>query len=261
MLTDSVQDTNPADRRVLRSPHKGLLLYGPPGCSKTLSAQAMATESSFNFFAVKGAELLNMYVGESERAVRELFTRARSSTPCILFFDEFDSIAPRRDGAASSGAGTRVVNALLTELDGARDRAGIFVIGTTNRPDQIDDAILRPGRLSKQLFLDLPTAAERVEILRTIYRTRHVGASDDEFARLEAIARDARCLNFSGADLSGLHERAAEFALTRYLEGDADAPKEIRREDWEAALEVTRPSVNMTEYKKLKASWPRRSAI
>ncbi|OAA67708.1 ribosome biogenesis ATPase RIX7 [Akanthomyces lecanii RCEF 1005] len=229
----------------------GCLLWGPPGCGKTLIAQAVANEAQASFILINGPELLNKYVGESERAVRELFTRARSSTPCILFFDEFDSIASRRDSGGSQsggGAGTRVVNALLTELDGARGRDGIYVIGTTNRPDMIDEAILRPGRLSKQLFLDLPTEAERVEILRTIYRNRHVGASDEELARLDDVARDARCGNFSGADLSGLHERAAEIALTRFLDkGHVEATGEIKIQDWEEALKVTKPSVAKPE--------------
>ncbi|KAM3451016.1 hypothetical protein MY3296_005659 [Beauveria thailandica] len=234
----------------------GCLLWGPPGCGKTLVAQAVANEAQASFILINGPELLNKYVGESERAVRELFSRARSSTPCILFFDEFDSIAPRRDGGGASEAGTRVVNALLTELDGARGRDGVYVIGTTNRPDMIDDAMLRPGRLSKQLFLDLPTPAERVDILCAIYRTRHVGATDAEFARLDRIARDERCEGFSGADLSGLHEHAAEFAITRYLQaGDYSAPMgEISEQDWEAALRITRPSVTKPEvYRKLRA--------
>ncbi|KAJ6783151.1 hypothetical protein PWT90_01449 [Aphanocladium album] len=240
----------------------GCLLWGPPGCGKTLVAQAVANQAQASFILINGPELLNKYVGESERAVRELFARARSSTPCILFFDEFDSVVPRRDGGSGGGgseAGTRVVNALLTELDGAQDRSGIYVIGTTNRPDMIDEAILRPGRLSEQLFLDLPTPEERVDILRAIYRTRHVGASAAEFARLEAIARDDRCRDFSGADLSGLHTKAAEFAVRRYLAGgDEAAAKEIGQQDWEDALAVTRRSVGNPEaYRKLRTKLAR----
>ncbi|OAA54040.1 ribosome biogenesis ATPase RIX7 [Cordyceps fumosorosea ARSEF 2679] len=238
----------------------GCLLWGPPGCGKTLVAQAVANEAQASFILINGPELLNKYVGESERAVRELFARARSSTPCILFFDEFDSIVPRRDGGGrTSEAGTRVVNALLTELDGARARPGVYVIGTTNRPDMIDDAILRPGRLSRQLFLDLPSPEERVDILRAIYRTRHADTTtrdeEEEAALLSGVALDARCADFSGADLSGLHEKAAEFALTRYLAArDPDAPQEIAARDWEEALKVTRPSVARPEmYRKLRA--------
>ncbi|KAJ3472022.1 hypothetical protein NLG97_g11356 [Lecanicillium saksenae] len=123
----------------------------------------------------------------------------------------------------------------------------------------IDEAILRPGRLSEQLFLDLPTPEERVDILRAIYRTRHVGASDAEFARLESIALDERCGDFSGADLSGLHTKAAEFAVRRYIAGgDDEAPKEIGRQDWENALAVTRRSVGNPEtYRKLRSKLAR----
>lgn len=232
----------------------GCLLWGPPGCGKTLVAQAVANEAQASFILINGPELLNKYVGESERAVRELFARARSSKPCILFFDEFDSIVPRRDGAATE-AGTRVVNALLTELDGASDRSDVYVIGTTNRPDMIDEAILRPGRLSVQLFLGLPSPSERVDILRATYRKLHEEMSETEMERLEAVALDPRCEGFSGADLDGLHTKAAETGLTRWMKaGDYQAPQEITTLDWEEALSVTKPSVsNPQQYSRLKA--------
>lgn len=234
----------------------GCLLWGPPGCGKTLVAQAVANEAQASFILISGPELLNKYVGESERAVRELFQRARSSTPCILFFDEFDSIVPRRDGAATE-AGTRVVNALLAELDGVQDRTGIYVIGTTNRPDMIDEAILRPGRLSVQLFLDLPSTEERVEILRAIYKKNHVGATEADLAPLADVARDQRCADFSGADLGGLRTKAAEGALRRHLRlrlagEEPSQPGRITAEDWEAALATTTTSVRNPEaYRKL----------
>ncbi|ATY60204.1 ribosome biogenesis ATPase RIX7 [Cordyceps militaris] len=238
----------------------GCLLWGPPGCGKTLVAQAVANEAHASFILINGPELLNKYVGESERAVRELFARARSSTPCILFFDEFDSIAPSRNGGSGSEASTRVVNTLLTELDGAQARLGVYIIATTNRPDMIDEAMLRPGRLSQHIFIDLPSATQRVDILRTIYRTRHKAAEGEAHAAglapLEGIARDERCRDFSGADLSGLHHKAAEFALRRYLaRGNMNAvPEVIDVQDWEAALAVTKPSVTKPEtYRKLKA--------
>ena len=230
----------------------GALLWGPPGCGKTLVAQAVANEAQASFILINGPELLNKYVGESERAVRELFQRARSSTPCILFFDEIDSLVPRRDNA-STEAGARVVNALLTELDGAQDRSGIYVIGTTNRPDMIDAAMLRPGRLSVRLFVDLPTAQERIEILRAIYRTCHAETSDAEMARLPAVAADPRCADFSGADLGGLHTKAAECALKRWVAGQKTV-REIDEVDWEAALAGTQKSVlNPDMYRKLDA--------
>merc|ERR1739838_955511 len=148
-------------------PASGILLFGPPGCGKTLLAKAIANKGGLNFISVKGPELLNMYVGESERAVRKTFERARSSQPCVIFFDEFDSMCPKR-GASENKATTRVVNQLLTELDGIEDRRQVFVIGATNRIDIIDKAVLRTGRLDKKLYVPLPTAEDRVKILRAI---------------------------------------------------------------------------------------------
>ncbi|RBR08759.1 hypothetical protein FVER53590_11558 [Fusarium verticillioides] len=238
-------------RRAGLSRPAGCLLWGPPGCGKTLVAQAVANEAQASFILINGPELLNKYVGESERAVRELFNRARSSTPCILFFDEMDSLVPKRDNA-STEAGTRVVNALLTELDGVQDRTGVYVIGTTNRPDMIDPAMLRPGRLNVRLFIDLPTPDERVDILRAIYRTNHPDATAEEFDRLEPIARDTRCTDFSGADLGGLHVKAAESALRRCLQG-VKPEAEIDGVDWEHALSTTYRSVQNPEtYRKLE---------
>ncbi|RDA92260.1 hypothetical protein CP533_5749 [Ophiocordyceps camponoti-saundersi (nom. inval.)] len=219
---------------------EGVLLWGPPGCGKTLVAQAVANEAQASFILINGPELLNKYVGESERAVRELFQRARSSKPCILFFDEIDSIVPPRNNS-STETGARVVNALLTELDGAKDRTGIYVIGTTNRPEMIDEAMLRPGRLGVQVLVDLPTPRERVDILRAIYRTRHEHADKESLERLAAVALDARCTDFSGADLAGLHTKAAEHAVERYENGATE--RAIVEEDWEYALNNTRSSV------------------
>ncbi|PFH55312.1 hypothetical protein XA68_10128 [Ophiocordyceps unilateralis] len=220
---------------------EGVLLWGPPGCGKTLVAQAVANEAQASFILINGPELLNKYVGESERAVRELFQRARSSKPCILFFDEIDSIVPPRNNS-STETGARVVNALLTELDGAKDRSGIYVIGTTNRPEMIDEAMLRPGRLGVQVLVDLPTPSERVDILRAIYRTRHDNATEETLQGLDAVALDARCADFSGADLDGLHTKAAEHGVERYENG-ATAERTITMEDWEYALNNTRTSV------------------
>ncbi|KAG9257604.1 P-loop containing nucleoside triphosphate hydrolase protein [Emericellopsis atlantica] len=228
----------------------GVILWGPPGCGKTLVAQAVANEAQASFILINGPELLNKYVGESERAVRELFQRARSSKPCILFFDEMDSLVPRRSGG-SSDAGVRVVNALLTELDGVQDRSGVYVIGTTNRPDMIDPAMLRPGRLSVRIMVDLPTEDERVDILHTIYRNRHSAQAEDHRARIERVARDRRCKNFSGADLMGLHQKAAEHGLMRTTQA-SKIKAEVTEEDWEYALKNSKPSVTDHEsYRKL----------
>lgn len=147
----------------------GVLLYGPPGCGKTLVAKAVSNESKANFISIKGPELLNKYVGESELAVRQLFKRARASAPCVIFFDELDSLCPRR-GSENNSSSERVVNQLLTELDGLDDRRNVFVIAATNRPDIIDPAMLRPGRLDKLLYVPLPTNEDRLQILETVTR-------------------------------------------------------------------------------------------
>ncbi|KAK0493291.1 P-loop containing nucleoside triphosphate hydrolase protein [Armillaria luteobubalina] len=147
----------------------GVLLWGPPGCGKTLLAKAVANESRANFISVKGPELLNKYVGESERAVRQVFSRARASSPCVIFFDELDALVPRRDDSLSESS-ARVVNTLLTELDGLDARKSVYVIAATNRPDMIDPAMVRPGRLDKLLYVDLPNGDERAEIVRTMTR-------------------------------------------------------------------------------------------
>lgn len=149
----------------------GVLLCGPPGCGKTLLAKAIANEAGINFISVKGPELLNMYVGESERAVRQCFQRGRNSAPCVIFFDEFDALCPKRSANESSGS-SRVVNQLLTEMDGVEERKGVFIMTATNRPDMIDPAVLRPGRLDKILFVGLPEKQDRLEILQAQTKVR-----------------------------------------------------------------------------------------
>ncbi|KUI67752.1 hypothetical protein VM1G_03439 [Cytospora mali] len=230
----------------------GILLWGPPGCGKTLVAKAVANESKANFISIKGPELLNKYVGESERAVRQLFARAKSSAPCILFFDEMDALVPKRDDSLSD-ASSRVVNALLTELDGVGDRSGIYVVGATNRPDCIDPAIRRPGRLGTSIFVGLPAPHERVDILRTIYWNTIAATREDRGVvdgRLGEIAMDKRCTGFSGADLGNLMQAAAQASLERtYYHGGGDisedtgADAEITVADWEKALVEVKPSV------------------
>ncbi|KAK4547279.1 hypothetical protein LTR36_000934 [Oleoguttula mirabilis] len=188
----------------------GVLLWGPPGCGKTLLAKAVAAESKANFISVKGPELLNKFVGESEAAVRRVFARARSSVPCVIFFDELDALVPRRDDAGSE-SGARVVNTLLTELDGLSERQGIYVIAATNRPDIIDDAMLRPGRLETPLFVDLPGPEERVEILKALLRNKPI----DNIPEIAALARTAACDGYSGADLGALLRQAGQHAIRR----------------------------------------------
>ena len=219
----------------------GVLLWGPPGCGKTLLAMAVANESKAAFISVKGPELLNKYVGESERAVRQLFFRARSSIPCVIFFDELDALVPRRDGDSMSEASARVVNTLLTELDGISSRTGIYVIAATNRPDMIDTAMLRPGRLGKHIFVGLPGAEERVEILSTILSAKP--------AKPELAGFAVRCEGFSGADLSYLAHEAASNAVARDAVGEED---ELILADLEGAFAGMKPSVgDMEKYERL----------
>lgn len=184
----------------------GVLLFGPPGCGKTLLAKAVANASGANFIAIKGPELLNKYVGESERAVRVVFQRALSSAPCVVFFDELDAMVPKRSSDGSNSS-ERVVNQMLTEMDGVQQRSQVFVIAATNRPDIIDPAMLRPGRLDRLLFVPLPTEVGRLEILRT--HSSKLPLADD--VDLAAIARDAE--GFSGADLAALVREAAMLAI------------------------------------------------
>ncbi|KAL0483477.1 ribosome biogenesis ATPase [Acrasis kona] len=148
----------------------GVLLYGPPGCGKTLLAKAIANDSGANFISVKGPELLNKFVGESERAVRQVFARAAASSPCVIFFDELDALAPKRSMDSTNSSTERVVNQLLTEMDGVEGRRNVYVIAATNRPDIIDPAMLRPGRLDKLLYVPLPNESERSSILVTSAR-------------------------------------------------------------------------------------------
>ncbi|KAI3327985.1 putative AAA family ATPase/60S ribosome export protein Rix7 [Xylariaceae sp. AK1471] len=227
----------------------GVLLWGPPGCGKTLLAKAVANESKANFISVKGPELLNKYVGESERSVRQVFSRARASAPCIVFFDELDALVPRRD-ASGTDSSARVVNMLLTELDGMNNRSGVYVIGATNRPDMIDPAILRPGRLGTNIFIDLPNADGRVEILKT--RIRRVLPSYTEFDVLEAVARDTRCEGFSGADIENLHAAAAKSAMRRLISHTGNEGRTLIPEDWERALSETKPSVSDSHSEKFR---------
>lgn len=235
----------------------GVLMWGPPGCGKTLLAKAVANESRANFISVKGPELLNKYVGESERAVRQVFQRARASAPCIIFFDELDALVPRRTSSLSESS-ARVVNTLLTELDGLNDRKGIFVIGATNRPDMIDSAMLRPGRLDKTLYIELPTAEERFAILVTLTKANNTPLAPN--VDLKEIAENEKCRNFSGADLSLLVREAGVFALKKkffrgqqvqqldesgfYIDNEIDNTIVVTREDFLAALGAIVPSVS-----------------
>lgn len=175
----------------------GILLYGYPGCGKTLLASAVAGQCGLNFISIKGPEILNKYIGASEQSVRELFERAQSAKPCILFFDEFDSIAPKR-GHDSTGVTDRVVNQMLTQMDGAEGLDGVYVLAATSRPDLIDSALLRPGRLDKSVICNMPDYEDRLDILKSI--TAKMDLAEDVV--LEEVAKQTG--GFSGADMQGL---------------------------------------------------------
>ncbi|KAA6429814.1 MAG: peroxisome biogenesis 6-like [Trebouxia sp. A1-2] len=234
----------------------GVLLYGPPGTGKTLVAKAVATECSINFLSVKGPELINMYIGESERQVREIFARARRAKPCVLFFDELDSLAPARGaGADSGGVMDRVVSQLLAEVDGLQagaSGADLFVIGATNRPDLIDPALLRPGRLDVLLYVGVAEDSHsKLKVLQAL--TRKFTLEDD--IDLPIIAE--KCPpTFTGADMYALSSDAWMTALKRTVAQAPDAENvTVIQEDFWDALSVLQPSLSNAElqrYQKLR---------
>ncbi|KAL1304789.1 hypothetical protein AAFC00_003721 [Neodothiora populina] len=204
----------------------GLLLYGYPGCGKTLLASAVAGECGLNFISVKGPEILNKYIGASEKSVRDLFDRAEAARPCVLFFDEFDSIAPKR-GHDSTGVTDRVVNQLLTQMDGAEGLSGVYVLAATSRPDLIDPALLRPGRLDKSLLCDMPALDDRLDILRAVTGQLKIspGIMDGEGSEsLWEVAKQTE--GYSGADLQAVMYNAHLEAIHDVL-GPADMVQEL----------------------------------
>lgn len=212
---------------------RGILLYGPPGCGKTYIVRAVAGEGHANVLSVKGSELLNKWVGESEKNVRELFRRARQASPTLMFFDELDALAPVRGGGTDGGTADRVVAALLTELDGAEALRDVVVVGATNRPDMIDPALLRPGRLERLVYVPPPDASGRADILRA--NAKHVPFADD--VDLEAIA-DKLWL-YSAADCAALVREAALTAMRESLEATV-----VTAAHMEQAIERVRPSLD-----------------
>jgi len=247
------------------SPSKGVLFYGPPGCGKTLLAKAIANECQANFISIKGPELLTMWFGESEANVREIFDKARSAAPCVLFFDELDSIARSRGSSSgdAGGAGDRVINQILTEMDGMNAKKNVFIIGATNRPDIIDPAILRPGRLDQLLYIPLPDLGSRSQILKAVLRKSPVAKDVD----LEAIARSTE--GFSGADITEICQRSCKLAIRESIEKeitnekkkqenpelaeaemDVDPVPEITRVHFEESMKYARKSVSASDIRK-----------
>ncbi|KAL3528374.1 hypothetical protein ACH5RR_007696 [Cinchona calisaya] len=205
------------------SPSKGVLFYGPPGCGKTLLAKAIANECQANFISVKGPELLTMWFGESEANVRELFDKARQSAPCVLFFDELDSIATQRGSqVGDSGASDRVLNQLLTEMDGMNAKKTVFIIGATNRPDIIDPALLRPGRLDQLIYIPLPDEDSRHQIFKACLRKSPVSMHVD----LRTLAKCTE--GFSGADITEICQRACKYAIRENIEKDIENERKKR---------------------------------
>lgn len=223
-------------------PSKGVLFYGPPGCGKTLLAKAIANECQANFISIKGPELLTMWFGESEANVREIFDKARAAAPCVLFFDELDSIAKARGSSLgdAGGAADRVINQILTEMDGMQAKKNVFIIGATNRPDIIDTAILRPGRLDQLIYIPLPDDKSRVSILKAVLKKSPLAKDVD----LEYLAK--KTPGFSGADLTEICQRACKLAIRESIEKEIDFQKskmETGKEDSETpdfVPEITR---------------------
>lgn len=246
------------------TPSKGVLFYGPPGCGKTLLAKAIANECQANFISIKGPELLTMWFGESEANVREIFDKARQAAPCVLFFDELDSIAKARGGNIGDGGGAadRVINQILTEMDGMSTKKNVFIIGATNRPDIIDPAILRPGRLDQLIYIPLPDEKSRVAILKANLRKSPVAKDVD----LEFLAKMTN--GFSGADLTEICQRACKLAIRESIESEIrrererqtnpsameveedDPVPEIRRDHFEEAMRFARRSVSDNDIRK-----------
>lgn len=214
-------------------PPKGILLYGPPGCGKTLLARAVATESEANFITIKGPEVFSKWVGESEKAIREVFRKARMAAPSVIFFDEMDSLVPRRGlGFGDSGVSERVISQLLTEMDGIVALEDIVVIAATNRPDIVDPAVLRPGRFDRLIYVPEPDEKSRLQIFK-IYTKNMPLAKDVGLSQLVAIAK-----NYSGADIEALCREAGMHALRR----DVNA-KEVTMIDFQEAIKSVGPSI------------------
>ena len=240
---------------------KGVLLYGPPGTGKTLLARAIANESQSNFISVKGPELLTKYVGESEKGVREIFSKARENAPTVVFFDEIDAIAGERGSGSDSNVTERVVSQLLTELDGLEEMEDVVVIATTNRPDLIDNALLRPGRLDRHIHVPVPDEEARRKILEVHTRNKPLADNID----LDWLAEETE--GFVGADIEALC-REASMAASRELINTV-SPDEIAesvgnvlisKEHFEAALDEVSPSVTpdvREQYKEIEQKFER----
>lgn len=231
-------------------PSKGILLFGPPGTGKTLLAKAVATESEANFIAVRGPEVLSKWVGESEKAVRKIFQKARQSAPCIVLYDELDAIAPRRGmGASTSGVTDRMVNQLLSEMDGVQTQKDVVILGATNRPDILDPALLRPGRFDRVIYVPPPDQKARLEIFK-IHTRKMPLTKDVNLNRLADLTE-----GYTGADIEAICLEAAMCAARE----DASA-KQVKAKHFEEALKIVPPSItsaDVREYERIAEKFRR----
>ena len=213
---------------------KGILLHGPSGTGKTVLAKAVATESEANFISVKGPELMSKWVGESEKGVREIFRRARQASPCVIFFDEIDSIAPTRGGGMEGGVHSsteRMVSQLLTEMDGIQEIHGVVVLAATNRVDMIDTALLRPGRFDKIVYVPKPEVKTRQKILEIHTKGKPL-SRDVDLRRIAELTE-----GFSGADVSAVANTAVSVVLHEYL-AKYSTPEEAAKHSSEALVSM-----------------------
>ncbi|HID09575.1 TPA: AAA family ATPase, partial [Candidatus Micrarchaeota archaeon] len=234
-------------------PPRGILLYGPPGTGKTLIAKAVANEANANFIAIKGPEILSKWVGESEKAVRQIFRRAKLLAPAIVFFDEIDAIAPVR-GSDTSRVTERIVAQLLSEMDGIAEMQDVVVIATTNRPDLVDPALLRPGRLEKLIFVPPPGEKERYEIFGV--HTRKMKLADD--VDLHELAK--RTEGYTGADIAAVCREAGMAAIREAVREGKEHIDGVTMKHFEEALKKVRPSLTpeqIREYEELAKKWGR----
>lgn len=248
-----------AFQRLGIQPPKGVLMYGPPGCSKTMIGKALATESGLNFISIKGPELFNKYVGESERAVREIFRKAKQAAPAILFFDELDALATERGGGngSSCSVGDRVLAQLLTEMDGIESLDGVTIVAASNRPDKIDMALLRPGRFDSIIYVPLPDFETRKEILQI--KLKKMSVSDSVLNGIDDLAKSTQ--SYSGAEIGAICQEAALLALADNVNAER-----VSLDNFEKALVNVKPRISqelvgfydsyhkMTEDKKLNSN-------
>lgn len=225
------------------SSKKGALLYGPPGCSKTMLAQALATESGYNFISIKGPELFSKWVGDSEAAVRKLYRNAREIAPCIIFFDEIDGFASGRSDSQNSSVGDKVVTQLLTELNGIEPLDNVYTIAATNRPDRVDSALLRPGRLDPAIYIQLPSEQDRKEIFKVHMKPL---ALDFEEQSLELVVDKlvAQTSGYSGAEVANVCQVAGVISLCESLDNEC-----IKFKHFEKALDQVKPKTRPEDLK------------